>query len=105
MTEAEIARIARFKDLTEPQFIQQFTRLTQDRRGLALMDKPNGECIFLDGGDCTVQPVKPQQCRDFPNLWNFPGSEKSCQAIPRIVDDDEYQRLTAQATAPSSADL
>ena len=39
-------------------FIQQFTRLAGDRRGLALQEKPNGECVFLDGNDCAVQPVK-----------------------------------------------
>jgi hypothetical protein len=98
LTEAEISRLAAFKGLTESEFIQQFTRLTQDRRGLALMDKPNGECIFLDGENCAVQPVKPQQCRDFPNLWNFPGSEKFCRAIPRVVGEAEYNRLIAQAT-------
>jgi uncharacterized protein len=57
--------------------------LRADRRGLALMDKSNGECIFLAGRDCSVQPVKPQQCRDFPNGWNFPGFEEICRAVPR----------------------
>lgn len=98
LTEAEITRLAAFKEMTEPEFIQSFTRLTHDRRGLALLDQPNGACIFLADGNCAVQPVKPQQCRDFPNLWNFPGSEKSCQAIPREVSGEEYQRLLQEAT-------
>ena len=68
--------------MTEHDFIQTYTRLRADRRGLSLIEKPNGECIFLEGNDCTVQAVKPQQCRDFPNGWNFPGFEKTCQAIP-----------------------
>ena len=93
LTEAEITRIAAFLNLSEADFIQNHARLRPDRQGLALMDKPNGECIFLDGQDCHVQPVKPQQCRDFPNLWNFPGFEKICQAIPRVVNEKEYQRL------------
>jgi len=98
LTETEISRLAAFKGLAEPEFIQQFTRLTQDRRGLALTEKPNGECIFLADGNCAVQPVKPQQCRDFPNLWNFPGAEKFCRAIPRSVSDEEYRRLITEAT-------
>jgi Fe-S-cluster containining protein len=98
LTEAEITRLAAFKGMTEPEFIQSFTRLTHDRRGLALMDQPNGDCVFLTDGNCAVQPVKPRQCRDFPNLWNFPGAEKSCQAIPRRVSDQEYQRLLKEAT-------
>ena len=94
ITDAEISRLAVFKGMTEHAFIQEFTRLRDDRQGLALMDKPNGECIFLDGNDCAVQAVKPQQCRDFPNLWNFPGFEKTCRAVPRIVSECDYSDLT-----------
>lgn len=94
ITDAEISRMAALKGMSEGAFISQFTRLREDRQGLALAEKPNGECIFLDGIDCAVQPVKPQQCRDFPNLWNFPGFEQQCQAIPRIVSSAEYQKLT-----------
>lgn len=98
LTDVEIARLAVFKGMNALDFIQQFTRLAEDRRGLALKEKQNGECVFLDGTDCDVQPVKPQQCRDFPNLWNFPGFEKVCHAIPRQVSDEEYRRLVAEAT-------
>jgi Fe-S-cluster containining protein len=97
-SEAEIARLAAFKGLSEHDFIQQFTRLRGDRAGLALKEKEDGSCIFLEGNDCSVQPVKPQQCRDFPNLWNFPGFEKLCHAIPRLVGDEDYRRLVAEAT-------
>lgn len=85
--------MAVFKGMSEHDFIQEFTRLRQDRQGLALKDKPNGECIFLSGNDCVVQPVKPQQCRDFPNLWNFPGFEKVCRAMPKLVGAEEFERL------------
>ena len=98
LSDAEITRLAAFKAVSESEFIQRFTRLRQDRRGLALQEKPNGECVLLDGNDCAVQAVKPQQCRDFPNLWNFPGSEKNCRAIPRLVSEPEYRRLLALAT-------
>lgn len=96
--EGEIARLAAFKGLNEHEFIQKYTRLRADRAGLALQEKPNGECVFLEGNDCSVQPVKPQQCRDFPNLWNFPGFEKQCRAIPRLVAEQEWQRLVQEAT-------
>jgi len=98
LTKDEISRLARFKRMPEHDFIQQFTRLRPDRRGLALLEKPNGECVFLNGNDCSVQEVKPQQCRDFPNLWNFPGAEKFCRAIPREVDEVEWRRLIRVAT-------
>ena len=37
---------------------------------------------MLDGNRCTIQAVKPIQCRGFPNQWNFPGWRKVCEAIP-----------------------
>jgi uncharacterized protein len=96
--EGEIARLAVFKGMTEHEFIQKYTRLREDRTGLALQEKANGECVFLEGNDCSVQPVKPQQCRDFPNLWNFPGFEKQCRAIPRLVGEEEWRKLIREAT-------
>ena len=88
-------RLAAFQNLSEHEFIQQFARLRWDRGGLALKEQPDGACIFLTGEGCAVQPVKPQQCRDFPNLWNFPGFEKTCRAIPREVSAEEYERRLA----------
>lgn len=82
------------------EFIQKYTRLRQDHRGLALEEKPNGECIFLDGQDCAVQSLKPQQCVDFPNRWNFPGWEKVCQAKARIIEEPvEKNAQTASVRA------
>lgn len=98
ITEAEITPMAAHLGLGEHDFIQQFTRLDADRRGLALAEKPTGECIFLEGRDCRVQPVKPQRCRDFPNLWTYPGAEKICRAIPRKVSFADYERLVLTAT-------
>lgn len=98
LADAEVARLAAFRGVDERAFIQEFTRLRPDRLGLALMDKPSGECVFLDGEHCAVQPVKPQQCRDFPNLWNFPGFEQVCRAVPRLVSEAEHRRLVAAAT-------
>lgn len=78
----EIGRIAHFLGLEEDDFIQRLTRLRPARDGLALLDKPNGECFFLEGRDCRIQAVKPSQCSGFPNTWNFPGWREVCEAIP-----------------------
>lgn len=82
ITDTDISALAQFLGVSEFDFVQRYTRLRQYRDGLALIDKPNGECIFLDGNDCSVQPVKPKQCKGFPNEWNFPGWKKVCEAIP-----------------------
>ncbi len=101
LSNEEITRMAVFLGLSENDFIQQFTRLRSDRQGLALMDKPNGECVFLREGGCVVQPVKPRQCREFPNLWNFPGFEKVCRARPVLLEEEEFQRRLASSLNPS----
>ena len=103
VTDAEIARLADFLGLGEHEFIQRYTRLTQDRRGLALQENPDGACIFLTGNDCAVQSVKPQQCRDFPNLWRHPEAANQCRAIPRVVGDEEYVERVAQVTGRTAA--
>lgn len=87
--------------VSEPDFIQRFTRLATDRRGLSLQVKHGHDCVFLDGDDCRVQPVKPKQCRDFPNRWNFPGWQELCHAIPRQVSAAEYARRMGAAPGPT----
>jgi len=81
LTDADIPAIASFLGMEERQFIQEFTRLRPSRDGLALTDQPDGACIFLDGRDCRIQPVKPAQCGGFPNTWNFPGWREVCEAV------------------------
>ena len=72
---------AAFLNLAPEEFIERFTELMPDRSGLTLREKPDGSCIFLletDPPSCRIQPVKPEQCRNFPERWNFPGWEELC---------------------------
>jgi hypothetical protein len=98
LSEDEITRIAAFLEQDENTFIQNSTRLSQSRKGLALQDQSNGSCIFLKDDKCSIQSVKPQQCRDFPNLWNFPGFEKTCKAIPKDLSPEAFKESILQAT-------
>lgn len=84
--ENEIERIAAFLRMEQPEFVEKYTRLRANRTGLSLIEKPNGECIFLSGHTCTINSVKPEQCRDFPNKWNFPGWRERCEAVPVLRD-------------------
>jgi uncharacterized protein len=82
ITEKETAQIAEYLGLSEGDFITQYTRLNANRTGLSIIDKPNGECLFLKGHNtCEIQPVKPQQCQGFPNQWRFPGWREVCEAV------------------------
>lgn len=69
LDDAEIARLAAFYGMTEPDFIEQHTRLRQDRRGLALQQREDGSCACFVNSRCVVNAVKPRQCRDFPSQW------------------------------------
>jgi Fe-S-cluster containining protein len=85
VSDEEILRLAIHLGVSADEFIHRYMRLRPNRQGLALAEQPDGACVFLDGQDCRVQPVKPQQCRDFPNGWNFAGFEKDCRAVsPKI---------------------
>ncbi len=81
LTNSDITAISHFLEMSEVDFIQKYTRLRPRRDGLALIDQPDGACIFLEGRDCRIQSVKPLQCRGFPNEWNFPGWREVCEAI------------------------
>lgn len=78
----EIDAIAAFLGMDVDDFIQKYTRLRMKRNGLSLIEKENHECIMLEHGKCRIQPVKPYQCKGFPNRWNFPGWQEVCQAKP-----------------------
>jgi len=78
----EAEAIARFLGLAVHDFTARYTRLRPDRRGLSLAERPGGACIFLEEPEaaCRIQPVKPQQCRDFPAGWRYADLERVCAA-------------------------
>ena len=76
----EIAGMARHLRMSDDEFTNRFTRLLENRKGLSLAERPDGACFLLNGNDCAVHPVKPRQCRDFPNKWNFEGFRELCKA-------------------------
>ncbi len=82
VTAEEVTRIAQLLGREEAEFIENSTRLNANRTGLSIIDKPNGECLFLEGvNTCLIQSVKPVQCAGFPNVWNFPGWRDKCEAV------------------------
>jgi Fe-S-cluster containining protein len=80
LTDEDIDRLARHLGMDVHTFTETHTRVTRDRAALGLTDQPDGACIFLAGGRCGVQTVKPQQCRDFPERWQYHDMEAVCPA-------------------------
>lgn len=82
MTDAEIDCMAAYLGMPADRFIEKYMTLTHDRRGLTLCEKANGHCLFFEEtGRCAVYPVRPKQCRDFPNKWNFSGFRNECRSV------------------------
>lgn len=80
LTEGDVDRIAAFLDMDVEAFTARFARLGQHRRGLSLVEREDGACVFLDGlGACAVQPVKPAQCESFPGAWRYSAMETVCE--------------------------
>lgn len=93
LSDAEADAIAGYLGMEAQQFIDTMTRISPDRTTLALNEQADGTCIFYDEGGkgCRINPVKPQQCRDFPKHWNFPGWERQCaggKALCRQTESD-----------------
>jgi Fe-S-cluster containining protein len=88
ISQNEINLIADYLDMTIDNFIDKYTRLTSDRRGLSLIENPDGSCIFYkeSPSGCEINDVKPIQCRNFPFIWNFEGWEKECRGTGGIVN-------------------
>jgi len=87
VTDAEVEQIAAYMKVPVPEFIERYTRVNANRTGLSIIDKPNGECLFLEGRNvCAIQAVKPAQCSGFPNDWNFPGWRDKCEAVEVEVE-------------------
>ncbi|MCQ2379406.1 MAG: hypothetical protein MJ025_00560 [Victivallaceae bacterium] len=82
MTAEDVERIGSFLGIGAERFANTMARLSSDRRQLVLDGDEDAPCIFLefDGGvaSCAIDPVKPEQCRNFPEKWNYPGWRKEC---------------------------
>ncbi len=81
----DIDAIAAAEGLDVMTFTERFTRLTEDRRGLSLTERPDGRCVYYDRLEgCRIQHVKPRQCREFPLLWRYAETAVICPAYRQM---------------------
>lgn len=86
ITDAEITRIAAYLQLSETDFINTRTQLRANRQGLAVKMLPDGTCIFLHNNECSIHPVKPKQCANYPLKWHNADSAQHCQAVRTLIE-------------------
>jgi len=84
----EAERIAEYLGYSLIEFKQKFTKFGPSGSGMILKDKvDDSACVFLNSDNsCAVYPVRPQQCRDFPYEWNYPGWWRRCENTCAIGD-------------------
>ncbi len=81
VNDLEVRAIAEFLQLTVEEFCQRYTRIAPDRKCLIFTDRADGGCVFLEEDNlCRINPVKPLQCRTFPQHWQVePEFQARCQ--------------------------
>lgn len=78
----EIEEIAEHLGLEPKEFRRRYVRRLW--RGLSLKEKPNYDCVMLDGnGRCAIYPVRPTQCRTWPFWPSNLASREAWQGAAR----------------------
>jgi uncharacterized protein len=84
----EADAIAGFLGLASADFIARYTALAANRAGLSLVEQPEGACVFLnDRNRCSIEAVKPEQCRTFPQAWRFADAERTCPGLAQLMQE------------------
>ena len=96
----EIERLARAKGLSVKAFRNRYVRRVGRRQ--SLREHPNGDCMMLADGRCTVYDAKPQRCSTFP-FWgpvldtpeDWAEASERCEGIGQgdQYDADEIQQI------------
>ena len=95
VTEQEVDVIANYLNIPVDEFIEKYTEVTPDRRGLTIISKSDGSCLYLEEpNNCLINDVKPAQCSGFPNTWNFPGWEEKCEAI--LINEEDFDQAVIE---------
>ncbi|MBT3394642.1 MAG: YkgJ family cysteine cluster protein [Waddliaceae bacterium] len=87
VTPEEIASIALFFDISAEECIKRYIRIVNGRCSL-LEDPKTYDCVFLEGGKCTIYEARPVQCSTYP-WWpriltsreSWCEESKSCEGI------------------------
>ncbi len=85
VTPEEITRIAAYLRMREELFIEEKTQLSVNRKYLVIRMLNDGSCVFLHENECTINSVKPQQCKGYPLKWRNPDSALHCQAVRTLI--------------------
>ena len=87
ISERDVERLAKYLRLRAQEFLERYTEVDPED-GERVLKRNGSGCIFLDGNDCTVYEVRPDNCVDFPHLVRGNGSIAS--RMWQFVDRASY---------------
>ncbi|MFA6815627.1 MAG: YkgJ family cysteine cluster protein [Lentisphaeria bacterium] len=89
VSEPECDAIAAYLEMELQAFLQKYTKIAPDRRGLILIDQKDGACVFLQKNNrCHIYSVRPRKCRTFPYEWDVPlEMQKRCAGRCKMRED------------------
>jgi Fe-S-cluster containining protein len=64
----EIEAIAGFLGQTPEEITARYTAPDSEAPKARILQSSNGGCVFLKGNLCSIYPVRPEPCRDFPHV-------------------------------------
>ncbi len=79
--QAEIAPMAAHLAMETREFRKRFCRNVWWR--VSLRERPNGDCVMLTPGGCSVYEARPAQCRTFPFWADNVRSAEAWEALKR----------------------
>jgi hypothetical protein len=96
LTDDEIERIAVFLHIERTQFLEKYC-LAKNGRVYIHVREEDGYCHFAREGKCTIHPVKPTPCRQWPffqpmltDQANWETARLSCPALAPYKSLEDY---------------
>jgi Fe-S-cluster containining protein len=101
VTDADVRRMAKHKGIPADEFERVYVRTVGDRK--SLKEERDGDCVMLEGGKCSVYPVKPTPCSTFP-FWDSVVASPEAWAetaarCPGMDHGDDYSRAEVETLA------
>jgi Fe-S-cluster containining protein len=96
LTDDDIAALAGKLGLPEQDFLMKYCKTVclGGRFRVSLLERPNGDCLFIEDEGCSVYEARPEQCRTFP-YW-----EKLMNSDEELVRAQEYCPGIKQTNEP-----
>lgn len=102
----EIDRLAERLAMSRAAFLRRYTY--RYASGRSLKEYSNGDCIFLEGGRCTVYEDRPAQCRTYPfwpeNVRSEAAWKRTAKACPGVGQGKVFDKQEILAKMQEALD-